>query len=386
MRRLAGTLLFLAGVPVPHAFADDEADLEVIVTSDPFARWHGTRWRVDYQLLLPYPIALYAEDDHELVTVGYDLRMVIGCDLGDPLSRTTREVLCVVEDAAVSAAPWSWRAKHGQEVLDDTDRMLTGLTFALQVSADGRVTGLTLIDEPQGIRRVNTLYENLRQMIRRAMVGFHLRASGTYTVGEEWIERNSELLTLPSFRRLTVDVPLPGRTVDADGASSFRDPALPDGDALSDPANLGRTALEAVDAPFGARTTTPSFATLQAPASYGRSTVVHRMDTYRGRYLVQSSGEGVADLGAEVPLTFKASLDAVSVFDPSDAVMTERVWTVLMAPTAGSALADGVAGWPYRHVGSLRLLADDEVSDVGPSLLVAPPQTQRGNLPPWPAP
>jgi hypothetical protein len=382
-------LTLLSLLAAPPAFAEEDAsELEVVVTADPFARFDDTRWRVDYQMMLPYPVVLYSENNKELNVVAMDVRMVVGCDLGEKLGRKTREVFCVIEDASLSAAPWQLGTSNAEDVLVDTTAKLTGLEISLQVTDDGRITNVGLVGEPQGIRRVNILYENLRQIVKRAFVGFHLKASGRYQVGEEWTEKQSELFSIPIFRRLAPTVNLGRRTFNPDGSVQSTPGVFDGADINSAGTPDGSTApAELLTAPTVTQSAIAyGFETLQAPASYGWSVMAHRMDKYQGRYLVQSYGTGTVDVGSDVQVTFRGEANAVSVFHPQDAIMTERAWTVTLNPTASSVLADGVAGWPYVHIGNLRMLGDDEPSEVGASALVAAPQTEgRGNLPPWPS-
>lgn len=364
--------------------------LEVVVTSDPFARWDDTRWRIDMQMGMPFPVVLYAEFNRELQVVAVDLRAVIACDLGPRLSRKLQEVSCVVEDAALSAAPWLLRVPaHGQEVLDETVSRLSGQPFTLQVTADGRVTSVGLDDEPQSNRRVNILYENIRQLLKRAMVGFHLRSPERYVLGQEWIERNSELFSLPVFRY----APLFGVAIGGNTGTTGYSGLAPALSGLS--TSIGRGINLA---PFTPNPEDPSWLSaeerysqgrnpielLQGPAPLGRSTTVHRMDAYKGKLLVQSTGEGTIDIGDESSLVFTGALSATSVFSAADAVMTERVWTLQLMPTASSRFADGVAGWPYWQIGRLTMLGAEQQVELGVSELVSPPQSQRGQLAPWP--
>jgi hypothetical protein len=126
------------------------------------------------------------------------------------------------------------------------------------------------------------------------------------------------------------------------------------------------------------------FDALQAPASVGHVLVAHKADPFRGRTLVQSFGEGTVDLGVEIPVTFQGTLGAAATLDSSSGELIEHVWRVELHPTAGSVYAEGVAGWPFWHLGRVKRLGADERSEVGATAVVDPPQTDRGQLPPFP--
>jgi hypothetical protein len=400
MRPLHASLALLALTGPALADQGDDDALEVVVTADPYARWEHTRWRIDTQVALPYPVPLYAAVNHEVQVVAYDLSLVLACDLGEPVTRRSREVDCVIEDAAVRASPWLRDPPAGQAVLDETDRRLTGLDIRLQVTEEGEIATIGLHGEPEGNRRTGIQYENLRQLVSRAFVGFHMQVPPRFVIGKDWYERNSRLFSLPAFRWLAIaEGGLPpaggGNTEGAlylDGAGGSTVPnEVSVGTLVS---SSGAITLSAPAPAIGVRTALTairqgrnSFDAMQAPASIGFSTFVHRMDVVKGRYLVQSHGEGSVDIGLEQPVTFKGTCDTAEVFDPTNAVMSERIWSMRLAPTAGSLLADGVAGWPYWHLGRLAKLGADEHPDLGPTRLVGWPGLPdgRGQLPPWPA-
>jgi hypothetical protein len=377
------------------ALAVEDADLEIVVTSDPYARWDDTRWRIDVQTGMPFPVTLYSWQNKELQAVSLDTRAVFACDLGPQLTRKTREVSCEIEDIAVSAAPWFRKPMAGQEVLDETVDRLTGMTFVLQVSEDGRVTNVGLTDEPQRNRRVNVVYENLRQIVRSFVVGFHLRAPDRYVVGREWIEKNSALFQIPVFRRVAMSGVggVGGYPVGESSLTGYGGASPVTGASTSSVSGAYTLNVNAVqDFDFTLIASSESslagrhpFDVVLAPASMGRSTLIHRMDPYRGKYVVQSVGRGTVDIGAQQPMIYMGEASAVSVYSSDEAIMQERVWSLQLMPTASNELANGVAGWPYWQLGKLQMLGPDEASEVGRSALVAPPQTERGNLPPWPA-
>jgi len=358
----------------------------VEVVSNPLARWDHTRWRIDSQLGVPYPAVLYAEFDKEVQFVSLDLHLVTSCELDGEAVRGRGEATCVLDDVAISAGAWLQHPQFGQDVLDETDRRLTGLRVQLQVDSAGRVLDVGLLDEPQTNQRVNIIYENLRQIVARAFFGFHAELPAQLTVGEDIVERNTRLLSIPVFRYSTASM--------ASRVGIAPDPEkinLVDTKAMMGPL-ASRFAKERAMSAVP-RDSRPNLATVQdhpyemllASASFGRSTAVTRLDTWKGSYILQTTATGSADVGADVPLVFLGDLAAVAVYEPTRGFMTERRWTVRMNPTASSVLSDGAGGWPFWQVGSMQMLDAEQASPVGESRLLAPPQTERGNLPPWPS-
>lgn len=375
-----------AAEDLPRTDAADAGGYEVVVVADPYARWDHTRWYLQTDVSLPYPVPLYAARNRELWIARFALEGVLSCELGEVITRHRREADCLLEDAGVLVEPWrtfDWEHPEGAlAVLGESHDALRGLKVRLQVTDDGRVSSITLVDEPDDWRRVSIQYENLRQMVSRALVGFYLQTPERFVLGEDWTERNSAIFSLPSFRYLGADV-TPDQFTGANRAYLDDITSTPGGGGtgqIGQSRQIGGVAgigaplrpdvPDTVRSPSLSAENVHPFAMLQAPASFGRSTVVHRMDRYKGRYVVQSYGEGAVDIGADVPVTFQGDLDAVSVFDPRFGVMTERVWTLALTPTAGSALADGVAGFPYKQTGRLRQLADGEAVELMASTLV----------------
>jgi hypothetical protein len=398
------TLLYLGSPDASALEAETETPPVIEILSNPLARWDNTRWRVDMQVGLPYPVVLYAEFNAELQVVAMDVRLVFHCQRDGGTVRGRGEATCRVEDAAISAAPWVANPPHADVVLQETDRRLTGLRFQLQVDSAGRVLDIGLLDEPQTNERVNTMYENLRQIVSRAVLGFHVVSPDTYVVGAEHYERNTRLMTIPSFRYSVPSMARPLRQptrLSSDGEAFFardtnpngspRQPALQSQATNNGTLNVGEILGQHARLSMGTAAALGPFAgshpmeVFLAPASYGRNNVVHRMDPYKGSYVVQSVGEGSADIGADVPIVYMGHLTAVAVFDPGLGYMAERRWTVSMSPTASSLVSEGVAGWPYWQIGSIQLLNPTEETPLGPSVVVAPPQHERGNLPPWPS-
>lgn len=397
------TLLWLA----LSTLASAEEPPVIDVLANPLARWDDTRWRVDMQLGVPFPAALYAERNSELQFVALDVRLVFHCDLdGEPV-RGRIDVACVIEDTAVSAAPWGRKwPEQALQALQETDDGLTGLLFLLRVDDDGRVHDVGLSGEPQSNERVNTQYENLRQIVARALYGFHADLPTSMYDGAQAIEKNTRMMTLPSFRysMSSMAFPLQAQTdmpeeifisQDRNPYSSRQRTSGMGRVPTSAPATAGPPGRLKLEKPkwismpraptTGAYGTSHTLEAITAPASVGRNTVLHQFDRYQGSYIVQSVGEGSADIGAAVSLLYRGKMTSVAVLSAERGFMTERRWTVSMSPTASSLASDGAAGWPFWQIGSLQLLGAQEESPVGPSVLLAPPHETRADLPPWPA-
>lgn len=383
IRQSVVAAVVMAGVAVPAVAQDAEVTEEVVVISEPFARWDDTRWLIHSQVLLPYPVTFPKENNAELQVVAYDLEMVMNCNLAEKRGPKKHEVMCMVEGANIGVAPWRRIGKkvgqvpeeRASSVVEELSSRFKDLEVLLQVTDDGRVVNVGFVNVDITQRRTNVLYENIRQMIRLEMGGFYLQnRSRQLANGMTWEERGSLLFTLPSFqyvKRTGVASELP----EAEGAmmsSSGTEPGTADFDQVSD--NLYRE-------PFGSE----RFEDFIAPASVGFSDLTHVVQSYKGHFVIQSSGSGMLDLGSKVPLTFSGQANAVSVFEPNTGIMAERVWTVSMLPTAGSAAANGVAGWPYIHTGNMTMIDKDTSVVLGQSRLYAPPKTPRGQLPFWPS-
>lgn len=370
-----------------------EADVEVLVASDPFARWDGTRWRVDAQVMMPFPVALYASKNFEVQSVAFDLRLVTRCELGENIGPRRKEVDCTIESAALSAAPWQKNVKNGEDVLADNVERLTGLVVRLHAVDDGRVVNLTLVGEDDWYRRTQVQYENLRQLLWVAFAGFDLNLPvGGMEVGKTFHEKTSRLWWAPTFRTFTSqfsDGPLPSPV--SANAMSTTEPMTASSDfggQTDFSASAQTESLDAIDTPLqtgASGANTSDLSSLLAPSAMGRGDLANRVDMYKGNYILQFTGKGSVDLGRDEPIVYKGTANGVGVISPYDAILTERVWTVSLKPTPGNPLAQGVEGWPIMLMGKLRRLGDDEKSITGRSAIVSQPGKKMEGLPDWPS-
>ncbi len=391
---LLGATPLAVAAPGAEAGVDDAA-AEVLVVSDPFARWDDTRWRVDAQVILPFPSALYASKNHEVQSVAFDVRLVTSCVLAETVGPRRKEVDCTIESAALSAAPWQKGIKHAQGVIDDNVGRLKGLTVRLQATADGRVDNLTLVGEDQWYRRTQVQYENLRQILWGAFAGFDLHLpKGGITPGNLFVEKTSRLFWMPSFRTLQSQGAEPAPTSPIGTTQMSLDDPMEAPDDFGG-ADVSGASLSSLDSPDPLSTPLTrgdkrigrsGFEALIAPAALGRGEIAHRVDRYQGKYILQSTGEGSVDLGLDQPLVWKGTVNGVGVISPYDAILEERVWAVELLPSASNVLSEGAAGWPYRAQGRLQRLTKEQESDVGASQVVGRPGEPASNgLPVWPS-
>jgi hypothetical protein len=335
------------------ALAQDDESLEIEVIGDRFARFRDTRWRVDTQIGLPFPAVMYGRLNGQVEIVAADVRLVVTCKLDGEALRRRALVRCQVEDAGLTLSARQYEPPPAaQSVLAEMDAALTGLAVELHVADDGRVLDVGVLGEVQSIERVNAQNENVRQLVMRALLGFHIAGPDKYRDDQEWIERDSRLMALPRLTWL-------GQELGVDGTARLSVGPDTDGDG-GEVLGRGFTAV-----PPGVD---------MAHISVGQSTVLYRVDLYKGQYVVQGAGQGSVNVGSGVVQVFSGPMTSVGVYDRARGFVTERRWTVNLEPAASSSWASSGAGFPYWQLGSLSLLGPDEVSDVGASVIVPRPR------------
>lgn len=325
------SLLSLFLPTAAHAEEVDEAVEEIVVWGDLFARWDDTRWLITTELALPYAFQFLKDENLGFPSREFQFRTVIRCNKQWRLGRHRYEVDCVIEDFGMQAALDYDRVKPGDitdatAVLEEIDAKLTNAAIQLQVADDGRVTNLSLEGVPASNRRQSEMQETLRQVLSRLVVGFNLKLQEYNQLNEgKWHEYNSTLMSLPM------------------------------------PPGIGG-----------------------AP---GSSLVVHYLNRYKGHILVQSIGKGVVQIPlvesgggqAGQNLTFETDLIGVSLFDPDNGFMMERVWALDGRPTSSNFFDQG----RYFHAGKLTMLGTEDRPDVGPTRVVNGRRFTVPELPEW---
>jgi hypothetical protein len=431
-------LLVLACLCGSVSFAqDDDVFEEVTVYGDLFARWDNTRWFITTEVALPYALTLHREENLGFRTKMFQIRSVLACSKEWRLNRRHYEVDCEIEDIGLRATSWdrwrsfqfqnkkkaykgidkqesleeleveipagmgrdtvdyqdldpmrnpmpyygpklrdlgvmdvecdvtldvnangkvagayvtacpgpfqeataerleAWRFKSLEQnvrttltipfavkvakILAEADERLTGTKLQIQVSDDGQVQNVDIEGLEAHDQRTRRINETLRILLARMMAGFDMKLRKWNNLSEgQWVEYNPELMAMP----------------------------------------------------------TPDFV-----ASRGSSILIHQLNKYRGERVVQSVGRGTISYGdGSNENFFSTRFNGVSIYDPEEGYMTERVWSLFGTPTASSAIADAGAGAPYWHAGRIRILGDGEVADVGPTEEVAMPGAPEAYL------
>lgn len=298
---------------------------EVIIFADPYARWDHTRWYAETQLAFPLPFLLLGRLNHEMRVSHVQLRTSILCDKSWRRGEQQFEVVCDIEAVGLQAMTWERHGEEANTILQELDDDLTAASLRLYVTDDGRVDHLSFDHFPAEDRRSQVRRENVRQLWLRLISGFHLHLPQPHKmVDQQWVEYESALMSLPTPLLLI------------QGSKPM----------------LGELAAQ------------PRF------ASMGGSTLVHRLDPFRGVLVVQSRGQGTLWDGAMLESLenfYRVELQAVAVYHPESGIMTERVYSVFGHATASSATAEAMPGAVYAHSGRLRQLGEHEVIDTGPT-------------------
>lgn len=345
---------------------------EIVVWGDLFARWDDTRWRIDTEIEIPFPVLLAKENNLQFFTTAYQVRTVIACSKTWKLGKKHFEVDCVLEDVALQATiaqRYSERAiKNAGVVLDELDAMLTGVDLQLQVADDGRVTNISLEGLQKDNDREQMIHETLRQVLSRVVVGFDMKLQKMNQLNEgKWIEYHSALMSMPlpsgstATRASSTLIHYLNRykghiLVQSIGKGMIEAPAL-GGQRLDNSAGMVAASQQA-----------PSAAAQPSGISAG------------GSGSTPDDGDDSASNGFSYPgYTYDTDLIGVSIFDQDEGFMTERVWALEGKPTASA----GLNTRRYWHAGRITMLGETEKPDLGPTAVVSPRGAGVPGVIPW---
>lgn len=318
---MLSSLVVPVALLAPQAAAQDPVSEEIVVWGDLFARWDNTRWFIETEVGVPWKVNFAKDENKSFQTQEYQLRTVLACDKDWRLGNRKYEVDCAIEDFAIvgSIAEPNVTEKdvaRAQEILDEIDTKLTGVHLQLQVADDGRVLNLQLEGLNTENRRQSDMAETLRQVLSRVVVGFNLKMQKFNQLHEGKWQE---------FNSTVLTMPLPSGV----------------------------------------------------PGAIGSNLLVHYLNRYQGHVLVQSIGRGSTNVGDTL---YTLNYTGVSIFDPNDGFMTDRVWALEGEPTASALFA---AAAHYFHAGKIRLLGSAEHPDVGLSRPVNGRKQSSDLLPAW---
>ena len=347
--------LLLASVAWSVAWSGPRSEVaeEVIVYADDFARWDGTRWHVQTEVVIPMGITLARDANEGFQSYAMQIRSVLACDKEHRLSKRKWEIGCQIEDIGLLVTSLrQWRRDRDrarvQSVIDEIDAKLTGLRIQLQVDDHGGVTNIDLEGLETRTQRERTVEESLRQVVSRMVAGFHLRIPDHAQRSGGWVEYSSNLMQIPSITGSRGSVMVQHTVTRQEG--------------------------------------------LQIVQTVGKGGTTIDLPIIDHDYVWQSGPNGedagspqilglVRTEGSSVEATWAMQAVGVAVFERETGIMSERVWLVTGLPTASA--GQGTQLPPYRNAGRLTQLGEADRPAVGPTRQVAPPGRPIDGLPGW---
>lgn len=331
---------------------------EIVVYGDPFARWNGTRWLVETEVVPPNPMRLDRERDEGFIALGMQSHVILACDKEHALSRKAHEIRCAIEDLSLRAVPGerdpsAARIAAMDGVMAELDAKLTGASVQLQVSADGAVRDVGLDGVEDGDHRTADIQETLRLALLSPLAGFHLRLpTAALKDGRSWVEYNSALLTIPSAAGSSGSSELAHYANRVDAGWIVQ--------------SIGQaTATAPIRNPLA---DTPCLRTgPENPHWAGCPPGSNRRPEYIDH--------------AAFTATYDLELDGVGLFDPATGYLTERVWAVRGKPAASS--PDSERRGATRTLGRLQLLGDADAPALGTSGVARPGAVEADGIAPW---
>lgn len=302
-----------------------------------------SRWLVTSEVELPAVIWMAADLNTEARMVAWRLEVVLDCPAAEPLRRGS-EVVCAIEDIAVSGAAHPSDAGLLEKILLESDEKLTGAELTLRLGDDGALKAVALDGLPMLRRRQTAMKENLRLMLSRAVAGFDLPIPAR-DVEAGWDQRGSWVAQLPASAGTLAG----GKVIHERTAANDHTWTI---------ATRGRVTLE----PHSQQEWPPNhpsnrFAQIEGP--------LHPLawDNWAG-----SIGM-VAWLDTD--------LRATGTVDAATGALIERSWSALSEPTPSSRVANGAKGYPYVQNGRIERLEPEAEVTLGASEEFEP----RGDTP-----
>jgi hypothetical protein len=274
--------------------------------------------------------------------------------------------------------------------------MLTEVELQLHVDSRGGVGHVDIEGLDARNERERQAREEMRQLMKRIMAGFHLRIPDQAQEPGQVMERHSELMAVPSLTgnlgsstlvhtvsrwnghhlvqttgkgTATASVPIP--QVESEREMRTGDEEQYDlmNDGKGDDLQRQTLADQVLSVKILSLDDAPAKPIPRAPPPDELAQPPRR---------APNADDGILDMD----LTYALTASGVALYEHDTGVLFERVWTVEGHPTASSA-GGGVNTVPFRNTGHLLRLGDDEHPDLGPTTQVSPPGLRITGLSDW---
>jgi hypothetical protein len=181
-------LVTLASLSSPSRAADNE------VLGWDWSRTH--RFALESQVQLPLFMWFATPFNHQARVMAFDLRLVTTCGNAQVETKRVVEVLCTIDDLALSAAGMPQEEGLLQPILTELDELLTGSSVQLRMNHEGRLVNIDLEGMDRRNQRTGRISENMRLVVSRAFAGLDLQLPR----GDElqWPQYDNWLLRAPS--------------------------------------------------------------------------------------------------------------------------------------------------------------------------------------------
>lgn len=272
------------------------------VAAEPELQWKWGdgihhRFYIESEVHLPVPVMLVAELNTEARLVAVQTQLVLDCTQVNE-SRRSWDLECAIDDISLIGAGMVGDQGNLTEVLTEIDERLADSTLQVTLRRDGRISSVDLEGVDRRNRRLSQNAEQLRLILVRALSGLDIRFADT---------AEDEAAGWPQF----------------------------DGQLMKAPYSRG---------------------------SQGGGQIVHRVRRKEGaQWLIDSAGRGSASpaSGSSTNI-YMMEMTSVGRFDTEAGVWSQRKWTVIGEPTAGSAVNQGFNGASYLQAGSVVYLPEGE--------------------------
>jgi uncharacterized protein YbaR (Trm112 family) len=181
-------LVTLASLSSPSWASDSE------VLGWDWSRTH--RFALESQVQLPLLMWFATPFNHQARVTAFDLRIVTTCGNAQVETRRVVEVLCTIDDIALSAAGMPQEEGLLQPILTELDDLLTGSAVQMRMNHEGRIVNIDLEGLDRRNQRVGRISENMRLVVSRAFSGLDMQLPR----GDElqWAQYDNWLMRAPS--------------------------------------------------------------------------------------------------------------------------------------------------------------------------------------------